>query len=321
MRQHLVVAETDTGIRLDRFLAQNLPDYSRTYFSRRIEGGDVAVNGRIELRCRQAVQAGDRVDVDFPVIQPAAVRPEELPLDILFEDDWLAVVVKPAGLAVHPGAGRKSGTLANALAHHFNRLSRRDPQRPGIVHRLDRDTSGLLVIAKSERAHHRLARQFQQRLVEKYYLALAYGSGLQAHGRIEAPIGRHPVHRTRMAVIRSGRPALTQYDVLERFHGFIYLRISLKTGRTHQIRVHLSHLNHPVVGDAVYGKGRLQTLPNKQIQACLQQLNRLFLHATLLEFSHPVTGQRMRFESPLPQDLEGTLNFVRKHDLTIDMIK
>jgi 23S rRNA pseudouridine1911/1915/1917 synthase len=310
---HLTVTEADAGSRLDRFLARALADYSRTFFARLIESGKVAINGQKEMRPRRVIRSGDSVEVDFPPPSPSDIQPEEIPLDIVFEDDWLAVVVKPAGMIVHPGAGRKSATMVNALAHRFGRLSQRDPTRPGIVHRLDRDTSGLLLVAKSERAHYKLARQFQRREVEKQYLALVFGTGLDLHGKIDAPIGRHHLHRTRMAVTRTGRAAVTLYDELEILPEFTYLRVTPKTGRTHQIRVHLAHKNHPIVGDMVYGGGRLQTVKNLEIRNRLKELNRLFLHATFLRFCHPKTGEVVQFESPLPADLEELVLFIRAH--------
>ena len=188
-RAVLAAEQTDDGDRLDRFLARSLPEFSRTYLASLIDTHNVTVNGKTVTRRREPVCAGDKIEISLPPPEPAGVTPEEIPLHVLFEDDWLAVVVKPAGMTVHPGAGQKSGTLANALAHRFHSLSRGCPERPGIVHRLDRDTSGLLVVAKSERAHHRLARQFQRREVQKHYLALVFGTGLDLHGKIDAPIG------------------------------------------------------------------------------------------------------------------------------------
>jgi 23S rRNA pseudouridine1911/1915/1917 synthase len=317
MQQRLVASEADDGKRIDKFVAEHIPDFSRTFLSRLIGDGRVTVNGTVALRPRQIIHSGDQVEIDFPPPTPTNLEGEERPLEILYEDESLAVIVKPAGLTVHPGAGCKSGTLANALVFHFSRLSQKDAQRPGIVHRLDRDTSGLLVIAKSERSHHKIARQFQQRTVEKRYLALVFGRGLQSHGQIDAPIGRHPTHRTRMAVVRAGRPALTQYDLIEEFHDFTFLKIGLKTGRTHQIRVHFAHLSHPVVGDQVYGRGRLQGVHSRGLQEHLEKLNRLFLHATYLRFSHPATGEELQFNSPLPEELASILDLVRNEDRVV----
>ncbi|MBI4454469.1 MAG: RluA family pseudouridine synthase [Acidobacteria bacterium] len=314
MRQRLIATEEDAGNRLDRFLALKISDHSRTYLARLIESGGVELNGKMETRCRHIVRAGDRIDIDFPPPEPTGIQPEDVPLDIVFEDESFVVLVKPAGMTVHPGAGQKTGTLVNALVYRFSRLSWRNHERPGIVHRLDRNTSGLLVVAKSERVHHKLAAQFQRREVEKHYLALVFGSGLDLHGKIDAPIGRHPLHRTRMAVTRSGRHALTLYDVLETFRDFTYLKITLKTGRTHQIRVHLAHVSHPIAGDSVYGKGRLENVRSKEIQTRLTTLNRLFLHATFLQFRHPKTAEILQFSSPLPQDLTSLLEFLKAED-------
>jgi 23S rRNA pseudouridine1911/1915/1917 synthase len=312
--QKITVTQDEAGVRLDRFLAKTFSEHSRTYLSKLVEGDKVSINGVTENRCRRMVRPGDSIEIDFPPAQPSGVQPEDIPLEILFEDDWLAVIVKPAGITVHPGAGHKRGTLVNALVYRFSQLSQRDPARPGIVHRLDRDTSGLLVVAKSERAHHKLAGQFQRREVEKHYMTLVFGAGLDLHGKIEAPIGRHHSQRTRMAVSRTGREALTIYDVVEVFSEFTYLRVGLKTGRTHQIRVHLAHRGHPVVGDMVYGKGRLQNVRNEQIRARLQEVDRHFLHAAFLQFRHPKTAEMLRFESPLPPELEDLLTFVRAQE-------
>jgi 23S rRNA pseudouridine1911/1915/1917 synthase len=236
-----------------------------------------------------------------------------MPLDIIFEDQDLVVVNKPAGLVVHPGAGVEHGTLANALVAHFSQLSPGTaPLRPGIVHRLDRDTSGLLVVAKNEQAHQHLAEQFASRAVEKRYVALVYGRMAKASDKIDLPIGRHPVHRVRMCVAKQGRgrPAFTRYEVSRRFAEFSLLDVEIKTGRTHQIRVHLAHIHHPVVGDDIYGSGYNANLPSIMVKRAIATLGRHLLHAAALAFTHPATGARLAFTAPLPKKFEDFLSLI-----------
>ena len=229
---------------------------------------------------------------------------EDIPIEIVFEDDSLAVVNKPAGLVVHPAAGIQSGTLANALAFHFQNLpSGSGTARPGIVHRLDRDTSGLMVVAKTQEAMENLADQFRDRTVTKTYVALVHGRVDAESGVIDQPLARDPANRTRMAVVRGGRSSVTLYKVSRRFQRFTLLDIDLKTGRTHQIRVHLAWLRHPVVGDETYGGGRDNTIQDARYRAQVRSLDRQFLHARKLAFTHPTTEQRMEFEAPLPDEL------------------
>src|SRR6185369_6109458 len=249
----------------------------------------------------------DEIEVDL--IAPAIdfFTPENIPLDIVYEDDVLAVVNKPAGLVVHPAAGTPSGTFANALAYHFEQLPDRGANvRPGIVHRLDRDTSGLLVVAKTEIALENLSDQFRDRTVFKSYVALVHGR-VAGPGKIDQPLARDPSNRTRMAVVRGGRNALTLYRVRQAFDRFTLLDVELKTGRTHQIRVHLAWLKHPVVGDETYGGGRDNTIKDPQLRARIRALNRQFLHAEKLGFRHPTTREFVKFESALPSELEDLL--------------
>ena len=242
--------------------------------------------------------------MDLVAAPAATFVPENLPIEVVYEDDDLIVVNKPAGLVVHPAAGVESGTLANALAFHFQKLSRGSgPARPGIVHRLDKGTSGLMVVAKTESAHEHLADQFRRREVFKSYAALVHGQLEKDFGRIDQAVARDPRNRTRMAVIRGGRPALSIYKVRQRFQRFTLLDVELKTGRTHQIRVHLAWLKHPVVGDEIYGGGRDKTVANPQTRSRIGKLGRQFLHAERLRFQHPRTGEWMSFTAPLPSEL------------------
>ncbi|MGH9341929.1 MAG: RluA family pseudouridine synthase [Acidobacteriota bacterium] len=278
--------------RLDIFLAACLENVSRSTIQRWIRSGAVRINGQTE-RASYLVKEHDEIAVTPPPPEPLELLPEDLPLQIVYEDDWLVVVDKPAGMVVHPGAGNRAGTLANALLHHFQEVSRRETIRPGIVHRLDKDTSGLIVVAKNEQVHEFLAGQFKRREVDKQYLALVSGRLPRKSGTIDVPLGRDPRARTRISTrSRRGRPALTEYQVIRHFSRFTYVRVILHTGRTHQIRVHFQHLGHPVVGDKTYGRAKASAL-----------LGRQFVHATFLAFTHPTTGKRAQFQSPLPGDL------------------
>ncbi len=299
----LRAGETDSQARLDSYLAAQIEGWSRARIQRLIEDGDVLINGRV-VKSAYKLRAGDVVEVELVQPSVASFAPESIPLEIIYEDEELVVVNKPAGLVVHPGAGVASGTLANALAFHFQNLSQRaGATRPGIVHRLDKDTSGLIVVAKTEDAHEKLAEQFRTREVFKSYVALVHGPVKEESGRIEQPIARDPRHRTRMAVVRGGRPALSLYRVRQRFERFTLLDVDIKTGRTHQIRVHLQWLKHPVVGDETYSGGRDKTIPDVRQRAAVNKLGRIFLHAAQLGFHHPRTNDELRFNAPLPPEL------------------
>ena len=293
------VNETDAGTRLDAYLAERVDGWSRARLQRLIDGEDVLVNGKA-VKSSYKVRAKDEIEVELAPPPSASFTPEDIPLDIVHEDDQLIVVNKPAGLVVHPAAGVYSGTLANALAYHFNQLSNADSIRPGIVHRLDKDTSGLLVAAKTEAAHESLSDQFRAREVFKSYMALVYGVVKQESGRIEQPIARDPRNRTRMAVVPGGRGALSLFKVRQRYDSFTLVDVELKTGRTHQIRVHLAWIKHPVVSDELYSGGRENNL-DVRLRAMIRRLDRQFLHAEQLGFRHPQTGEEMRFTSPLPE--------------------
>ncbi|OLC29798.1 MAG: hypothetical protein AUH31_06005 [Armatimonadetes bacterium 13_1_40CM_64_14] len=279
------------GRRLDAFLVSHLPAHSRSHLKGLIETGLITVDG---ARAKPAlrVRRGQRIEITIPPPPPAEIAPEALPLDVIFEDDELLVVNKPPGLVVHPGAGRPGGTLANAVLARVPQMAGvGSALRPGIVHRLDKDTSGLLMVAKTPRAYRALQSQVAARTVSRTYLALVDGVLARDEGTIDAPIGRHPHHRTRMAVVPRGRAAVTRYRVRERFAQHTLVEIQLVTGRTHQIRVHFAHLGYPVAGDPVYGGADDLTI------------RRQALHASRLKFTHPTSGRVLEFEAPLPADL------------------
>ncbi|MGQ9632997.1 MAG: RluA family pseudouridine synthase [Bryobacteraceae bacterium] len=296
----LRTSETDAGKRLDRFLREQLPDYSRTRIQEWIRAGRVRVQGRVE-KSSYLLRAGEEIEVEPAPPAPLSTEPEPIPLEILYEDEDVAAVNKPAGMVVHAGAGCRSGTLVNALLHHFGRLSSLGGElRPGIVHRLDRYTSGVILVAKHDAAHRRLAEQFARREVEKVYWALVHGNVKGESGRVELPIARDPVRRIRMtARLARGRAAVSEYRVLKRFQSFTLLEVHIKTGRTHQIRTHLSASGHPVVGDRLYGApARIAGRP---------ALGRYFLHAWRIRFRQPSSGAVVVVEAPLPAELEGWL--------------
>jgi 23S rRNA pseudouridine1911/1915/1917 synthase len=290
------VARERAGLRLDRFLALELPDFSRARLQALIRGGFVRLNGK-PPRARDLVRTGDLAEVTEPAVEKTEARAEEVALEILFEDDDLLVLNKPAGLVMHPGAGHQQHTLVNALLGHCKNLSGiGGKERPGIVHRLDKETSGCLVVAKNDSTHRDLSKQFAARTMQKIYLALVAGTPRKASGVVDKAIARHPVHRQRMSIARrQGRTARTEYRVLRAGAGMSLLECTLHSGRTHQIRVHLHHLAHPVLGDKLYGGKHAGTFP------------RQMLHAWKLAFRHPGTGEVMTFEAPLPADFEQAL--------------
>ena len=297
------VAGEDAGARLDAFLAARVEGVSRSILKRAIDDGDVLVGGQV-AKPSLKLKGGEHVEVELPAPPPSEVEPEEIPLDLLYEDEEVVVVNKPSGLVVHPAAGVRSGTLANALAFHFTQLrGQAGSLRPGIVHRLDRDTSGVIVVAKTPRAHESLSDQFRARTVFKSYVALVHGVTREEKGKVEGPLARDPRNRTRMAVVRGGRAALSLWRVRQRFTRFTLLDVQIKTGRTHQIRVHLAWIKHPVVGDETYGGGRDKTLPDPALRVRVAAIGRQFLHAERLGFHHPATGEWLGFTAPLPPDL------------------
>ena len=307
------VAPEDAGLRLDRWLAARLPELSRTRLQALVEAGRVVVAGR-PRKAAYRLRAGERVSLEFPPPAPEALAPEQIPLAVLYEDEHLLVVDKPAGMVVHPGAGHRSGTLAAALLAHAPSVGGvGGPGRPGIVHRLDKGTSGLLVVAKRAQAYEGLVKQFAARSVSRQYLALVHGEVKAPQGIIEAPIGRHPQSRIRMAVTPAGRgkAAVTRFAVLECFSGFTYLEARLGTGRTHQIRVHLAFLGHPVVGDETYRRPSTPRVRDPVLAALVAGLNGVALHAATLGFVHPATGERHEFTSPLPERIARLLSHLR----------
>jgi len=293
--------EKQTGGRLDAFLAAAMPEVSRSHWKARILDGLVTVNGE-SCKPNYKLHTDDIVAWTLPPEMPNEVLPENIPLDVLFEDDAVLVVNKPPGLVVHPAVGNESGTLVNALLFHDPAFGK--VERAGIVHRLDKDTSGVMVVARSETAWAELQRQFKARETEKEYLALVWGHP-PAAGRIENLIGRHPVHRQKMAVLREGgRTAISNFETMELFDETALVRVKIETGRTHQIRVHMAHLGYPVVGDAAYGRSRCHNLPLKP--------SRQMLHAETLVFTHPVSGKRLSFNAPLFDDMHRLLELLRK---------
>jgi 23S rRNA pseudouridine1911/1915/1917 synthase len=309
----ITVPDDADGTRLDVFLTSVLSGYSRSHVQRLIKDGHVVVAGR-EAKANQPVKTGQPIAIDVPEPVDPVPQPEALPLPIVYQDGDLIVVDKPAGMVVHPAAGHDSGTLVNALLHHVDDLSGiGGEKRPGIVHRLDRGTSGLMVVAKHDRAHEELSRQFREREVEKEYIALTWGE-VMAGRRIDVAIGRDPANRKKMssepARIRRSREAVTRIVRAEHFGRVLTLaHVAIHTGRTHQIRVHLSAIGHPVVGDPLYG-GVHRRVPG-DIRA-VRHLDRPFLHAARLAFTHPADKRRMEFESALPEDLQRVLDEVRE---------
>jgi len=314
--RHWVVSDEYAGLRLDQALAKILPEYSRSRLQEWITQQQVKVNGEFALP-RQKVWGGENLEVipqSHPADQP--YRAEDIKLDIVHEDEALLVINKPAGLVVHPGSGNWEGTLLNALLHHAPQLS--EVPRAGIVHRLDKDTSGLLVVAKTIPVQTALVRQLQERTVKREYLALVYGE-IRLGGEVDEPIDRHPSQRIKMAVVEKGRHALTRYQVEEKFPSCTLLRCQLETGRTHQIRVHMAHIKHPLVGDRTYLKGAQKCIP--ELREMLYGFPRQALHATRLGLDHPVSGNSIEWNAPLPEDMSQLLQRIRETVLSLDRAK
>jgi 23S rRNA pseudouridine1911/1915/1917 synthase len=303
-KTELTVSPDDGGGRLDKWLSARSPELSRSRIQALIKSGDVTVDGA-SVKSHHKLTSGELVAMHIPAAEPVDLVAEDIPLDILHEDDDLIVVNKPAGLVVHPAAGHSSGTLVNALLYHCKELPGISGElRPGIVHRLDKDTSGAMVAAKSDVAMAGLSEQFKARLVEKEYLALVWGVPDPASGRLETPFGRSNGDRKMMSVhTNSDKVAITAYEVEECFPGASLLRVRIETGRTHQIRVHLAHLGHSVVGDRVYGRRRKRELP--------VPVARQMLHAEKLAFQHPRTGKRVAFTAPLPDDMRELIDALK----------
>lgn len=305
------ISDTEAGTRLDAYLATD-PALSRSAAARLIEEGAVTVNGQPSRRS-YVLRVGDEVALTLPEPVPDEAQPENIPLAVVYEDSDIIVIDKPKGMVVHPAPGNPSGTLVNALLYHCHgELSGiGGVTRPGIVHRIDKDTSGLLVCAKNDAAHRALATALESHEIWREYRAIAIGGFRDDEGTVDLPIGRHPTDRKRMAVLREGqgrsREAITHYRVLERFSGFTYLALRLETGRTHQIRVHMSHLSHPLLGDTVYGGGHT---PFERRHAA--RLSGQCLHAACLNLRHPRTGEALHFESDLPEDFCNILTLLRR---------
>lgn len=291
------------GARLDSFLAYSLPEYSRSRLGALIAEGFVEVGGK-KAKPSHRVKTGEEVTVSVPEPRPDAAEPQDLPLTVIYEDDWLVCVDKPAGLVVHPAPGHPDNTLVNALLHHVGGLSGVGGLiRPGIVHRLDKDTSGIMMAAKDDATHRALQDLFKARMVEKTYLALALGK-LEGEGRIDSPIGRHPVDRKRMAAgVGRGRNAVTLWKALAAMKGATLLEIAIETGRTHQIRVHLASIGHPVAGDPVYGGDRINPAMDPALKKLIGNLGRQALHSWKLKFRHPSTGEELSLAAPIPEFL------------------
>lgn len=303
-RQRVVV--TAASGRLDAYLAAQLPDLSRSRVEQLLADGRILVNGAVPRKSYRPA-AGDVIEIDIPPAAATDVVAEPIPLDIRYEDADLLVIDKPAGLVVHPAPGHRTGTLVNALLHHITDLSGiGGVLRPGIVHRLDRDTSGLMIVAKNDRAHRALSSALKRREVRRVYTVAAWGHIAADPLTVDAPVGRSPTDRKRMAVTPAGRPAVTRFERLAWWPAADLLRAELETGRTHQIRVHLAHIGHAVVGDAIYGTRAVRGISGPARQWAIELARRVprqFLHAAELRFAHPRTGLSLRFESPLPQDL------------------
>jgi 23S rRNA pseudouridine1911/1915/1917 synthase len=297
----LNAGENDAGKRLDQFLGERLPEHSRSRIQEWVKAGRVSVDGAVVAKPSRQLRGSEAIEVEPAAPPPLRATPEDIPLEVLYVDEDVIAIDKPAGMVVHAGAGRHSGTLVNALLHRFESLSAAGGEvRPGIVHRIDRDTSGVLLVARTDRAHRSLAEQFSSRTVEKTYVALVEGVAAKEHGHIRSAIARDPVRRTRMTTrLGTGRTAHTEFRVVERFARHTLLEVDIHTGRTHQIRVHLASIGHAIAGDRLYG-------------ARATEHGRFFLHALRIGFTSPGTGERMTVEAPLPAELRRWLEEVRR---------
>jgi len=301
----ILVNEHESGRRLDVIIASHISNCSRSFSAGLIQRGEILVQGEVK-KPGYRVKTGDNIRINIPAPEPVLAEPEPHNIDILYEDTHIIIINKEAGLVVHPAPGHNKGTLINRLLYHCPELEGIGGKlRPGIVHRLDKDTSGIMVVAKNDAAHTNLAAQFKSRKIKKIYLALVHGTVKDGSGSISLPIGRHPSDRKKISTVsRKSRSAKTFWKVIEHFNGATFLELDLKTGRTHQIRVHCAAINHPIVGDPVYGgKKAARNLPTS--------VPRQMLHAWRLEFAHPVTGEAMSFESPIPQDMEKVIETLR----------
>lgn len=301
-QERFIVNEEDAGERIDKYLADMLPDLTRSYLQKVMKQEQVLVAGQ-PVKANYKLKAEDVVDITIPDAVEPDIKPENIPLDILYEDDYILVVNKPKGMVVHPAAGHNSGTLVNAVMYHCreNLSGINGVLRPGIVHRIDMDTTGSLIICKNDMAHNHIAEQLKVHSITRKYRAIVHGVIKEEEGRVEAPIGRHPVERKKMAINeKNGKPAVTNYKVLERFRDFTYVECQLETGRTHQIRVHMASLHHPLLGDAVYGPAK-----------CPYKLQGQTLHAATIGFEHPATGEYLELTAPLPEYFDELLKKLR----------
>jgi 23S rRNA pseudouridine1911/1915/1917 synthase len=317
---HIIVSQEDSGARLDAYLALHVPELSRSAAQRLILDGCVSVGGQA-VRSSYKLSPGEDIEYTLPKAKPTDLLPEEISLDIVYEDEDILVINKPKGMVVHPAPGSPSGTLVNALIAHCKGLSAvGGVERPGIVHRLDKDTSGLIMVAKNDAAHHALQKQIQSRSAERQYLALVWGNPKFERAVVDAPIGRHPLDRKKMAVIetamRHSREAVTELCVLERYDIMSLLCAKLQTGRTHQVRVHAAYAGHPVVGDPVYSGERRLNFGGKELMGRVNQLidnlHGQALHAFSLSFNHPRTDERLSFTAPMPEDMQALVSFLRE---------
>lgn len=305
VRETAIVPDAALGLRFDQALADMFPQFSRSRMKTWIQEGCVTLDGNVVTKPREKVVPGMEVTIDVMLEPEVEYEPEAIALNIKYEDDYLLVLEKPAGLVVHPGAGNSQGTLLNALLHHCQSLE--NLPRAGIVHRLDKETSGLMVVAKTLEAYTGLVDALQERDITREYEAVVTGV-LTAGGKVDAAIGRHPTKRTLMAVTRSGKPAVTHYRVIERFRAHTHVRLRLESGRTHQIRVHMAHIKYPLIGDPQYGgRPRPPAQASDVLLAMLREFPRQALHAVHLEFAHPITSEVMSWSSPLPADMQALL--------------
>ena len=308
------VSQQDAGSRLDVFLSRMDLELSRNQVQRFIENNHIQVNG-IPQKASYRLRPGEQVSVSLPPPPPPELTPEPLPLQILFEDEHLIGINKPPGLVVHPATSHRKSTLVHGLLHHCDHLADLGgPLRPGIVHRLDKDTSGIMVVAKNNSAYRHLSGQFKKKSIYKEYTALVYGHMRQSSGEFTAPIQRHPKNRKKMGIIAGGRDAFTSWWLEMMFGEVSLVKVVIKTGRTHQIRVHFAHAQHPVVGDATYGgKKRVRSIENPLVRGRLSKVRRQMLHARRLKLEHPATGERLDLSTPMPEDMSDLIAFLRRY--------
>lgn len=301
--QRLIVSPEEAGVRIDKYLAEQLPDITRSYLQKLLKDGSVQMNGK-PVKTSTKTAAGAVIELTIPEPEEPEILPEDIPLDILYEDSDVILINKPKDMVVHPAAGHYTGTLVNALMYHCkgDLSGINGVLRPGIVHRIDKDTTGVLIVCKNDKAHNALAEQLKEHSITRKYRAIVCGNLKEDEGTVDAPLGRHPQDRKKMAIVRTGgKRAVTHYRVLERFGNYTYIECQLETGRTHQIRVHMASLGHPLLGDEVYGRVKS---PFK--------LEGQTLHAMVLGFIHPTTGEYMEFEAPLPEYFEKLLEKLRR---------